>query len=138
MQLNPYLNFNGNCDAAFKFYEKVLGGKIVLKMTYGETPDGGGEQCPPSSKDHLAHVRLEAPGLVLMGSDCPPGYFEKAQGVTLSLTVDKLAEAERLYNALKENGVVKMALAKTFWAAGFAMVTDQFGTPWMINCEKET
>jgi PhnB protein len=135
MQLHPYLNFNGTCDAAFKFYEKVLGGKITLKMRFGETPTA--DQCPPGSQDHIAHVRLESGSMVLLGSDCPPDYFEKAQGTVLSLNVDNIAEAERVFNALKENGTIKMPLEKTFWAVRFAMLTDQFGTPWMINCEKD-
>lgn len=135
MQLHPYLNFNGTCDAAFKFYEKVLGGKITLKLRFGETPMA--EQCPPGSQDQIAHVRLESGSMVLLGSDCPPEYFEKAQGTVLSLNVDSIAEAERVFNALKENGSVKMPLEKTFWAVRFAMLTDQFGTPWMVNCEKD-
>ncbi|HWX01487.1 VOC family protein [Collimonas sp.] len=135
MQLHPYLNFNGTCDAAFKFYEKVLGGKITLKLRFGETPMA--EQCPPGSQDQIAHVRLESGSMVLLGSDCPPEFFEKAQGTVLSLNVDNIAEAERVFNALKENGSVKMPLEKTFWAVRFAMLTDQFGTPWMVNCEKD-
>lgn len=135
MQLHPYLNFNGTCDAAFKFYEKVLGGKITLKLRFGETPMA--EQCPPGSQEQIAHVRLESGSMVLLGSDCPPEYFEKAQGTVLSLNVDSIAEAERVFNALKENGTVKMPLEKTFWAVRFAMLTDQFGTPWMVNCEKD-
>jgi PhnB protein len=135
MQLHPYLNFNGTCDAAFKFYEKVLGGKITLKLRFGETPMA--EQCPPGSQDQIAHVRLESGSMVLLGSDCPPEFFEKAQGTVLSLNVDSIAEAEKVFNALKENGTVKMPLEKTFWAVRFAMLTDQFGTPWMINCEKD-
>ncbi|AMP06396.1 VOC family protein [Collimonas pratensis] len=135
MQLHPYLNFNGTCDAAFKFYEKVLGGKITLKLRFGETPMA--DQCPPGSQDQIAHVRLESGSMVLLGSDCPPEYFEKAQGTVLSLNVDSIAEAERVFNALKENGSVKMPLEKTFWAVRFAMLTDQFGTPWMVNCEKD-
>jgi len=135
MQLHPYLNFNGTCDAAFKFYEKVLGGKITLKLRFGETPMA--EQCAPGSQDQIAHVRLESGGMVLLGSDCPPEYFEKAQGTVLSLNVDSIAEAERVFNALKESGTIKMPLEKTFWAVRFAMLTDQFGTPWMINCEKD-
>lgn len=136
MQLHPYLNFNGTCDAAFKFYEKVLGGKITLKLRFGETPMA--EQFPPGSQDQIAHVRLESGSMVLLGSDCPPEFFEKAQGTVLSLNVDSIAEAERVFNALKENGSIKMPLEKTFWAVRFAMLTDQFGTPWMVNCEKDS
>ncbi|WP_211444639.1 VOC family protein [Collimonas humicola] len=135
MQLHPYLNFNGTCDAAFKFYEKVLGGKITLNLRFGETPMA--ENIAPALQDQIAHVRLESGSIVLLGSDCPPEHFEKAQGTVLSLNVDNIPEAERVFNALKENGTIKMPLEKTFWAIRFGMLTDQFGTPWMINCEKD-
>ena len=36
----PYLNFDGKCAAAFKFYERVLGGKIITMMTSADMPGG--------------------------------------------------------------------------------------------------
>ena len=34
MQLNAYLLFHGNCEEAFKFYEKCLGGKIEAMIPH--------------------------------------------------------------------------------------------------------
>ncbi|MEM4989213.1 VOC family protein [Collimonas sp. H4R21] len=135
MLLNAYLNFNGQCDAAFKFYQQVLGGKIAFRLTNKETPMA--EQTPPDRQDKIAHIRLELDGGVLMGSDCPPEYFEKMQGMVLSINVDTIADGARIFNALAKNGTVKMPYEKTFWAASFGMLEDQFGTPWMVNCEKD-
>jgi PhnB protein len=134
MQLNPYLSFNGNCAAAFRFYEKVLGGNIPMMMKYGESPMAG--QTPAEFRDKVMHTRLIAGNAVLMGSDAPPDRFQKTQGVTVALGVDSAEEAERIFQALAENGTVTMPIAETFWAVRFGMLTDQFGTPWMINCEK--
>jgi PhnB protein len=134
MQLVPYLNFNGQCKAAFQFYERLLGGKIVAMLTYGETP--AAEHVSPESKDRIIHVRLEVGDTVLMGSDSPPEYFEEQKGISVSLHLNDPAKAERIFHALADGGTVRMPIEQTFWAERFGMVTDRFGTPWMINCGK--
>ena len=98
MQLNPYLSFNGNCAAAFRFYEKALGGKIAMSMTYGESPMA--DQTPPEFRDKIMHTRLITGDAVLMGSDAPPGRYQQASGITVALGVDTAAEAERIFHAL--------------------------------------
>jgi PhnB protein len=132
MQSNTYLNFNGECKDAFKFYEQCLGGKIVAMMTYGESPMA--EQTPLEQRDRIMHVELNVGDVVLMGADSPPEYFEKSQGFNINLQFDDVAEAERIFKALSENGTVKMPIQETFWAKRFGMAIDRFGTPWMINC----
>ena len=135
MQFTPYLNFNGQCAEAFRFYEQVLGGKIEMMMTHGDSPIAG--EVPPTWHDRILHARLVVSDQVLMASDSPPEYYEKPQGLYVSLNVDNPADAERIFHALAENGTVKMPFEKTFWAAGgFGMLVDRFGTPWMVNCEK--
>jgi PhnB protein len=136
MKLNPYLSFNDECEAAFKFYEQCLGGKIDSMVTYGESPMA--EQTPPEKLDKIMHASLMLGNTVLMGSDAPPQFFEKPQGFSVSLHFDDAVEAERIFNALAENGTVQMPLQETFWAARFGMVVDRFGTPWMINCDLPT
>ena len=134
MELNPYLTFNGQCQAAFKFYERCFGGKIEMMMTHGESPMA--DQVPAGWRDKVMHARLVAGERVLMGSDAPPDRYQKPQGFSVSLSVGKPAEAERIFNALAENGSVQMPIQKTFWAERFGTVTDRFGIPWMINCEQ--
>ena len=134
MQLNPYLNFNGNCEAAFRFYERCLGGKIVMMLTHKAAPSA--EHVPSEWHDKIMHARLEVGDRVLMGSDSPPEYFEETKGFYVQLGIDNPAEAERVFRALAENGKVRMPLEPTFWAHRFGMLVDQFGIPWMINCEK--
>lgn len=134
MQLNPYLSFNGQCEAAFKFYAQCLGGKIAMKLTYGETPMA--DQTPPGWRDKIAHMRLVVGDKILMGSDTPPERYEETKGIFVTLGVDDPAEAERIFHALAENGTVRMPIQETFWALRFGMFVDRFGTPWMINCEK--
>ncbi len=134
MQLSPYLFFADTCEAAFRFYQQCLGGEIVTMMNHGESPIAG--QTPLERHRTILHARLDLPdGQVLMGSDAPPEFRRENGGFSLSLGVKQLAEAERLYQALSQGGTVTMPLQPTFWSAGFAMLTDRFGTPWMINCE---
>jgi PhnB protein len=135
MQLNSYLFFNGQCEAAFKFYEQCLGGKIDAMLTHAGTPVEG--QVPANWRDKIMHARLVVGDAVLMGSDAPPEHFQQPQGFSVALGVDEPAEAERIFNALADKGTVRMPIQQTFWALRFGMLVDRFGIPWMINCEKE-
>lgn len=134
MQLVPYLNFDGQCREAFQFYEKVLGGKLEAMTTHGESPIAG--EVPSTWRDRVLHARLMVRGQVLMGSDAPPGHYQKPQGLYVSVQVDTPADAERVFHALAEKGTVTMPLEETFWASRFGMLVDRFGTPWMVNCDK--
>jgi PhnB protein len=130
MQLNAYLNFGGNCEEAFRFYEKNLGGKITFMMRYADQPDP--KNIPPGTEKFVLYANMSIAGTELMGSDVPPGKFEPMRSVYLSLGVDSSEEAERIYALLKEGGDVFMPMAETFFAFRFGMLRDKFGTSWMI------
>ena len=134
MQLNPYLTFNGECEAAFKFYERCLGGKIEFMLTHGNSPMA--EQAPAAWRDKIMHARLVVGDKILMGSDAPPERYEGPKGFSVSLGIDTPAEAERIFGALAENGTVRMPLHETFWALRFGTLVDRFGIPGMVNCER--
>lgn len=134
MQFVPYLMFSDQCAAAFRFYAELLGGEIIALQTHGDSPVAN--EVPPDWHSLVIHARLKIGDQVLMGSDSPPPYREKTQGMYVSLQLDTLVEARRVFGALAEGGVIKMPFEKTFWAAGFGMLVDRFGTPWMVNCEK--
>ena len=134
MQVNPYLMFTGQCEAAFTFYAKCLGGKIEAMLPHEGTP--AAEGVPPEWRKKILHACLRLGDGVLMASDAPPAYHEKPQGFSVSLQVKQPAEAERIFHALAENGTVTMPLQETFWAVRFGMLVDQFGIPWMINCPR--
>lgn len=134
MRFNPYLTFNGQCETAFRFYEKCLGGKIVFMMSYGDSPMA--EQTPPHWRKKIIHATLALGDQVLQGADEPPERYEEPKGFSMALQIKDPAEAERVFHALAENGRVQMPVQETFWALRFGMLVDQFGTPWAINCEK--
>ena len=137
MQLSTYLFFNGNCEEAFKFYERVLGGKIETVHTYAGMPAGAGNPTPAGWENKIMHIHLSVDDQALLGSDAPPDHRDKATGgFSVSLSLNDIPRAERIFRALAENGTVKMEFQKTFWAERFGMLADRFGIPWMINCEK--
>ena len=141
MRIDPYLMFNGQCEAAFKFYQQCLGGTIQAMLKFSDAPKGedaeaGCGPLPPGSENLIMHACLSFNDQILMASDTPSHCpYEGIKGCAVSLNVDSIGEAERIFAALSENGTVQAPLGKTFWAARFGMFTDQFGVPWMINCE---
>src|SRR4029077_12745041 len=130
MTLNPHLSFNGQCEAAFKFYEQCLGAKIESMMTHAGSPMEG--HVPSEWRNKIMHARLIVGDTVLMGSDAPPDHYEQPKGFSVSLQIKDPADAERIFHALAEGGTVPMPIQKTFWAARFGMLVDRFGIPWMI------
>lgn len=132
MKIHAYLMFDGQCEAAFNFYAECLGGTLEM-MRYAESPDAS--EIPAEFHQRIMHVCLTVGDQLLMASDtaaqCP---YEGIKGCSISLQVDNVPEAERLYAALSAQGSVQMELQQTFWATRFAMLTDRFGVSWMINC----
>jgi PhnB protein len=130
MQLHTYLNYGGNCEQAFRFYEEHLGGKITMMMKHGEQPNPA--NVPPGWKDAVLHARMDLGGTELLGADIPPDRFQPIRSAYLSLTVSSTDEAERIYALLSEGGEIFMPMEETFFAFRFAMLRDRFGTSWML------
>jgi PhnB protein len=136
MHTNTYLTFAGTCKEAFAFYAKALGARIEMISTYGEAPIPPG-QLPESMKNQVIHAQLRIGETLVMGSDAPGERYSKAQGMSLALAADTVADAERMFAALSEGGAVSMPIQKTFFATRFGSVTDRFGTPWMVLCDAQ-
>jgi PhnB protein len=134
MQINTYLYFNGNCEEAFTFYAKCLGGKIDTMMPHAGSPAAG--HVPAEWGSKILHAHMTIGEGVLMASDAPPGHYAKPQGFSISIGLNDPAEAERIFKAMSEGGNVTMPMAETFWAVRFGMFVDKFGVPWMVNCGK--
>ena len=131
-QLDAYLLFDGNCADAMRFYERTLDGKLEMLMTGAESPMAA--QMPPGTANRIMHARLNLGDRLLMASDAPPDQPSGGKkGFSLSLIYPTVAEAKKTFDALADGGRVTAPFAKTFWAEGFGMVVDRFGTPWMVN-----
>jgi len=133
MQVNPYLSFNGQCEAAFKLYEQVFGGQLGDMFRYAGSPMA--HQVPTDWEDKVMHGSVTVGGQVLMGGDVAPDRYEAPKGFSLSIHLKDASDAERIFRELSQGGQAVMPLEKTFWAERFGMVIDRFGIPWMINCE---
>ncbi|MEO8672205.1 MAG: VOC family protein [Tahibacter sp.] len=132
-QLNPYLIFDGNCDEAMRFYEATLGGTLETSMTYAQMPGCEGKM-PPGTEHRIIHARLRVGDSVVMASDGRLDMpYEGMKCFALNLNYTTVQEARRIFDALAAGGSIGMAFEATFWAEGFGMLTDRFGTPWMVN-----
>lgn len=134
MKFSPYLSFNGQCEEAFKFYERALGGKIEATFPYAGTP---AEQSAPAEwRNKLMHASITIGDQVLMGADPPPDHYKKPTGFSVALQAKDAAEAERVFQALSDGAQIQMPLQQTFFSPRFGMLIDRFSIPWMVNCDQ--
>jgi PhnB protein len=131
MKLYAQLNFGGNCEEAFRFYEKHLGGKIMMMMNQSQAPG-----APPGAGKAIIHAQMAIANSVLIGNDVPVAVFKPMRSVYLYLSLDSTAEAERVHKLLADGGEVFMAQEETFYATRFSMLRDRFGVSWTIIHEK--
>jgi PhnB protein len=131
MKLYTQLNFGGNCEEAFRFYEKHLGGRITMIMRQDEAPN-----APAEAGEAIIHARMNIGDTVLIGNDVPPKIFGKMRSAYMYLSVDSTKEAERIYRLLADGGEIFMPLEETFFATRFSMLRDRFGVSWTITHEK--
>jgi len=134
MKLHTYLNYGGNCEQAFRFYEKHLGGKVTIMMTQAEQPNA--KDVRPDQKDAILYARMSIGQTDLMGSDVTSERFQPMRSVYLSLSLDSIDEAERIFDLLSDGGEIFMPIQETFFAFRFAMLRDRFGTSRMIINER--
>lgn len=134
MLLTPYLNFNGQCEEAFNFYQRALGGKIEAMISREGTP--AAQHVPADWVKKIMHARLNIDGQVLMGADSSANSYSTPKGFAVSIQVKEPKEADRIFSQLTENASVDMPIQQTFWAARFGMLRDKYGIPWMINCDQ--
>ena len=139
MTVQPYLFFDGKCEEALEFYKKAIGAKVERLMRFSENPDKpdlSHMNLPAGSENKVMHAAFTVGGSQILVSDGHCAGKPSFQGFGLTLGAKSDAEAETLFTAVSEGGQVMMPLGKTFYASKFGMVTDRFGTPWMINVEK--
>ena len=133
MRLDVYLNFRGNCEEAFRFYEQHLGGKITAVIRHGGRPN---QNLEAEWTDKILHARIEIGSTVVMGADIPRS--EPMRSAYLALTLATEAEAERVYDVLRDGGEVYMKMEQTPFANRFAMLRDKFGTSWLLLHQPES
>jgi PhnB protein len=133
VELSTHLCFDGECEVAFRTYERLLGGNVTTMLAYGDSPMA--EQVPPEWQKRIVHASLELDGHTLLGADVFPDDFERPRGFFVTLSVKEVDRAKLLFEALADGGEVRMPFQETFWSAGFGVLVDRFGIPWEINSE---
>jgi PhnB protein len=133
--LIPYLAFDGNCADAMRFYERALEGRIELMLRLADSPMAA--QAPQEYWQRIMHARLALPGGATLYAGDAMGQvsYQGIHGVSLTLNYATVAEASKFFERLADGGKVTMAMAPTFWAKSFGMVTDKFGAHWIVNGE---
>lgn len=136
MQLDCYLNFNGNAEEALNFYAQCLGGKVLNLMRYEGSPMDN-KDLPADWKKKVLHGTVEADGAQIMASDSFPGMPHQGfAGFGVSVWVKEGVERGRkVFDALGAGGQVTMPFAPPFWGGHFGMLKDKFGVPWMVSTE---
>lgn len=138
LRINPYLNFAGNTEEAFKFYKSVFGGEFAVLQRFKDTPEAG--RVPEKEKEMIMHVALPVgAGTTLMATDALESMGHKlnvGNNIQLSVEADSKNEVDKIFKGLSAGGKVTMPLADTFWGAYFGMVTDKFGVQWMVSYSK--
>jgi len=131
MRIRVHLMFAGQCEAAFRFYQHVLGGQLATLMTYGESPLAAATD--PNHHSWIFHATLALEGQELLGADVITKELARPYGFAVVLSLPQFADARRVFAALADGGKVEMAFQKTFWAEGYGFVTDRFGVPWEVT-----
>ena len=134
MHVQPYLFFDGTCEAAVEFYRKALGAEVTMLMRYKDSPDPKTkEMCAPGSDDKVMHTSFKIGNSVIMASDGAADTRSSFQGFSLSLALSSVEDVERYFATLADGGKVQMPLMQTFWSPLFGMVVDRFGVSWMVS-----
>jgi PhnB protein len=136
MKVHPYLNFDGQAEAAFNFYKSVFGGEFTANMKMTEAPDG--DKLSPEEQNRTMHISLPIDEeTILMGSDIIPSaghHLIEGNNMYICLSPDTKEEADRLFNGLSKDGEIEMPIQDQFWGDYFGSFIDKFGIRWMVNC----
>jgi PhnB protein len=133
LRVSPHLIFNGECEAAFQFYARTLGGTIVRMLPYSKSPTASG--VPPEWHDKIFHASLMVGNVRLVGSDALPASYRPPQGFVVLLNFDNPVDARRAFDALADQGAVQMPIQTTFWSPACGAVVDRFGVPWEVAAD---
>ena len=134
--VQPYLFFGGRCEEALEFYRTAIGAKIERLVRFKESPEPQG--LPDCFDDKIMHASVRIGKTTLMVSDGQCEGDQNFDGFSLSITVPDVMQAENIFAALAENGLVVTPLEKTFWAPRFGMLQDRFGVSWMVSVQHKT
>jgi PhnB protein len=131
MSLSFHIDFNGECEEAFNFYAKYLGGTIGTMLRVADSPIPASVTRPGN---HIVHANISIDGVELAGADLERSQYQKPTGFYVLLGVDSIEKVDAYFSALQTDGQTILEPQRTFWSPRYAIVVDRFGVPWKINC----
>jgi len=133
VQMELFINFNGNCREAVEFYAKTFKSTVNHLMTYSQVPPSENYTVPEADKERVMYAGIPLGDIVVMFSDVPSGSeFIQGNNISLTYSIDSKEEVERIFNELQEGGEVMMKLQPTFYSEMYGMVKDKFGIIWQV------
>lgn len=139
MHVQAYLFFDGRCEEALDFYRSAIGATDINIMRNRESPEPHPPgMIPPGAENKVMHSSFRVGDTVVMASDGHCKGQPKFEGMSLTISADSVADAERLFAALGNGGRTDMPLGKTFFAPAFGMLHDRFGVSWMVIADSST
>ena len=127
MKAVPYLFFYGACAEALAFYREAIGADVRALVRFRDMPG-----ARPDAGDRVMHAEFRLGESTIFASDGQGGE-SKSAGYAISLQAADDVEAERLFAALAAEGRIDVPLMSTPFASRFGMLSDRYGTPWMIT-----
>ena len=138
MRVEPYLMMSGRTEEALAFYNEAIDAKTVMVLRFDESPDKNHPMpLPPDWDKKIMHGSMTVGSTLVMMSDGMSAEVKDLSGITLSITADDEAHANKMFDALSAGGKVFMPLGKTFWSRCFGMTSDKFGVSWMVTVDAQ-
>lgn len=137
--INPYLNFPGNTEEAFTFYQSVFGGEFIGGISrFKDTPEAN--KLSKEEQEKVMHIALPVGnGQMLMATDALKSMGQSitmGNNMYISIHPESREEADRLFKGLSKGGEIEMDLQDTFWGGYFGSFTDKFGVKWMVHYQE--
>lgn len=137
--INPYINFNGNVEEAFTFYQSVFGGECTSIIRF---KDMASTEFPVAEREANKIMRIALPigNNVLLANDVPESMGrvnENENRSKIAVSAESKEEAERIFNGLSAGGAVEMPMTESPWGTYFAMLRDKYGIEWTVEFDQK-
>ncbi len=133
--INPHINFNGNAEEAFHFYQSVFGGEFVKIMRFKDlsSPEF---PIPEKEANKIMHISLPIGKNRLIANDVPEilGKVDENENRSkISVSTETHEEADKIFNGLSAGGNIEFPLGDSPWGTYFGALRDKFGIEWMVE-----
>jgi PhnB protein len=133
--INPYINFNGNAEEAFNFYQSVFGGEFASVVRFKDL-ESAEFPVPAEDANKIMRIVLPIGGNNLIANDVPESMgrvSENENRSKISVTAESRAEADKIFAGLTVGGTIEMPMDDSPWGTYFGMFRDRFGIEWTVE-----